>query len=368
MKIVNTGNMYDIYDDSLKVLDKLEPCVYSVYFHEKTGFHLSRYSDIEIKESKIYGVHEKKVDKVLAAFAAMNRNLGVILSGDKGIGKSLFAKLLMQKGNAAGIPVIIVDKYNEGIASFLEEIDQEVIVMFDEFDKTFGGVAAEEGKANAQTEMLTLFDGMSQGKKLFVVTCNELRRLSEYLVNRPGRFHYHFRFEYPTEEETKEYLQDKLEEAYHGEIGKVVTFSKKVNLNYDCLRAICTELNTGESFEEAIKDLNIVNTDKTPCYVTLYFDNGKELSAKDIEIDFFDPNDISGFWVGNGKLTAYVKFYNRDIEYDPLRRCEIVQASKINIDLDFDYCSETEEAEWKEAKLLYMTLVKEMPKALHYTL
>ena len=47
-----------------------------------------------ITEAKIYGVHTEKVFKVLNSFEKVNRSLGVILSGDKGIGKSLFAKLL----------------------------------------------------------------------------------------------------------------------------------------------------------------------------------------------------------------------------------------------------------------------------------
>ena len=76
------------------------------------------------------------------------------------------------------------------------------------------------------------------GKKLFLITCNEIRKLNDYLINRPGRFHYHFRFDYPSYEEIRENLQDKLEEKYYGEIEGVVAFSRKVNFNYDCLRAI----------------------------------------------------------------------------------------------------------------------------------
>ena len=46
-----------------------------------------------VKE-KVYGIHPKKADKVFKAFTKFERNLGVILSGDKGIGKSLFARIL----------------------------------------------------------------------------------------------------------------------------------------------------------------------------------------------------------------------------------------------------------------------------------
>ena len=109
------------------------------------------------------------------------------------------------------------------------------------------------------------------------MTCNELYKLNQYIVNRPGRFHYHFRFDYPTAEDIREYLKDKLESRYHEEINKVVEFSRKVSLNYDCLRAIAFELNTGLSFKDAIQDLNIMVTEDEEYIVYLYFDNGRSL-------------------------------------------------------------------------------------------
>ena len=136
-----------------------------------------------------------------------------------------------------------------------ESIEQEVVVLFDEFDKTFDGIKVSENSASAQASMLSLFDGMSTGKKLFVITCNSLSGMNEYLLNRPGRFHYHFRFNYPTADEIREYLQDKLDKQYWEEIDKVISFSQKVDLNYDCLRAIAFELNMGDKFENAIQDL-----------------------------------------------------------------------------------------------------------------
>ena len=91
-------------------------------------------------------------------------------------------------------------------------------------------------------------DGMSGGKKLFVITCNSLHKLSEFLINRPGRFHYHFRFDYPNADEIREYMTDKIPTEMHGEIDAVIAFAARVRLNYDCLRAIAFELSTGLSF------------------------------------------------------------------------------------------------------------------------
>ena len=199
MKAISIGKRYEIYDDSLKAYDRLPAKTYTVRFEKMSGFFLEVRTDLAVKE-KVYGIHPEKADKVFQAFTKFERNLGIILSGDKGIGKSLFARILASKAVEDGYPVIIVDQYIPGIASYIESIEQEAVFLLDEFDKTFGSIRSGDGGGDPQAGLLSLFDGTSQGKKLFIITCNSLNRLNDYLVNRPGRFHYHFRFEYPSAE------------------------------------------------------------------------------------------------------------------------------------------------------------------------
>lgn len=316
MKVICQGHTYDIRSDAIQVYNQLIPQVYNVRFHKMKGFFLEKGQAIEIKEDKIYGVHNKKVGKVLDSFQRSNRNLGVILSGDKGIGKSLFAKLLSQNAIACGCPLIIVDTYIPGIASYIESIEQECVIMFDEFDKTFGDVRAEDGSASPQTEMLTLFDGMAGGKKLFVITCNELRKLSEFLVNRPGRFHYHFRFEYPSVDEIREYLKDKLPEEFHGEISDVIAFSRKVKLNYDCLRSIAFEIASGSSFREAILDLNIINMNEDRYTVAIHYANGLIGSSRNVRLDMFGDGENVCTWLEDKSGYSFVR-----ASFNPSKAC-----------------------------------------------
>ena len=287
MKIISEGTNYRIFDSSIQTFNQIPAGVYSVGFSKQSGWFLTRTAeDIDIRE-KVYGVHDAKTNKVLRSFQRATRNLGVILSGDKGIGKSLFAKLLSHKIIEAGIPLIIIDTYIPGIASFISSIDQEIVCLFDEFDKTFKAKRNEEDSAtDPQTEMLSLFDGVDGGKKLFIVTCNDLHNLSDFIVNRPGRFHYHFRFNYPGVAEITAYLKDKgiVDEV---QIKKVVDFSQKVKLNYDCLRAIVFELQDGSDFSEAIADMNIMNTEDENYQIITYFTNGEHFKTYDI-LDMFD--------------------------------------------------------------------------------
>lgn len=80
MKAINLGdNTYSIFSDAMRVYEKLPAQVYVVRFSETRGFFLEKYNDMNIKESRVYGIHEEKVNKVLSMFENQDRNLGVIL-------------------------------------------------------------------------------------------------------------------------------------------------------------------------------------------------------------------------------------------------------------------------------------------------
>lgn len=308
MHIVESGKRYRIFNNAITTYDQLPPKTYRVDYDPETRiFSLLEAHDFEIPETKIYGQHLDKVKKVLNSMDKMNRNLGVILSGDKGIGKSLFSKCLGLKARKKGIPVILVNEYHEGIANFLEEIEQTVMILFDEYDKTF-----DEKKHNCQAEMLSLFDGVSAGKKLFVITCNEIQSLSQYLINRPGRFHYHFRFLYPTADEIRDYMEDKLDKQYYDEIENVIAFSVRMNLNYDCLRSIAFELNNGLKFQQAINDLNIIRISQYKnIKIIVEFENQATLSGKIKEWQLYDNTitDMSIYLPDNIRPLFYVGEY-----------------------------------------------------------
>lgn len=362
MKIVNSGETYDIYGDSLCTYDRLPTLTYYVRFAERKGFFLERGHDMNVGESKVYGVHMDKVHKVLRAFNVFERNLGVILSGDKGIGKSLFVRCLSVLAGQQSIPTIIVDTYYDGIASFLESIEQEVLVVFDEFDKVFN-------KEEYQTKLLGLFDGISSGKKLFVITCNMYQRLNEYLLNRPGRFHYHLRFNYPNREEIQEYLLDKVEEQYHDQIPGVISFAHKIRLNYDCLRAIAFELNTGVNYKEALLDLNILNVGRSVKYeVKLLFENGV-IAADTINIDSDNMNETCSAYLEDPVSKnnwVDVSFYFSDVVFDEDGDDVYVPIEKVNISFDGRYEKLTKAVENVPAKRLILNRISD--KSIHYAL
>ena len=369
MKAIGSGNTYEIFDDSLQTFDKLPTQTYVVRFSKTRGFFLEKYVDIEITENKIYGVHLDKVSKVLHSFDNFNRSLGVILSGDKGIGKSLFAKLLAIEAMKKDIPLIVVDTFIPGIASYLESIDQEVMVLFDEFDKTFGEVQQNDGEASPQTHLLSLFDGISGGKKLFVITCNELRKINDYLINRPGRFHYHFRFDYPSAQEIREYLEDKIPEEQYGEIDSIIAFSKKINLNYDCLRAIAFEIGMGSKFKDAIKDLNIINMESERYNVTLYFSNGMTATARGVYLDLFSEDSDETVYLCDklGNSFIDVTFNTSDCQFDTKKMMNVIYPEDLCVTFDDDDEYKDLVAQAKSAEIEYLAFNRKRERNIHYT-
>lgn len=310
MNIVNAGSRYQIYGEDVKTYKRLPLMSFEICFNKMAGFYLSSRSDLAVNEEKIYGNHEVKVNKVLNSFKHSDRNLGVILSGQKGIGKSLFARILSQKAIDEGYPVLLANTYMPGIADFISSIEQEVVVIFDEFEKNFASNVEDHAGPSPQEEMLSLFDGLDNGKKLFVITCNEVDRLNVYLLNRPGRFHYHFKITYPTEEEIVEYLTDKIDEKYADGIKDIVNFSRTVNMTYDYLRAIAFELNQGYGVAETLEDLNISQTSNVRFNIAITTVNGDVYNTYGASVNLFNnPNTNYQRWydgyASNNKTIRY---------------------------------------------------------------
>lgn len=314
MNIVNSGNQYRIYGDALSTFKTLPAQTYTVGFHPNMGFWLEKHNDLETNETKVYGNHEARARKVLRSFSLANRNFGVILSGHKGIGKSLLARLISEQAIAAGMPVIIVDTAIPGLAGFLASIEQEAMIIFDEFEKTFR--PGDDGY-DPQVELLSLFDGIDGGKKLFVITCNDTKELNTFFINRPGRFHYHFSINFPTSEEIVEYLTDKLGNSYAEEIEKVAKLGSITNLTYDALRAIAFDLEQGYPLEDTLADLNINHESDIHFDITIVFENGVTMTAYYQRVKLYgNTRQYDYFYFRDNDLTYYVNFNSSAIKHE----------------------------------------------------
>lgn len=93
--------------------------------------------------------------------------------------KTMLAKVIAKESN---LPIIIVDSQfpTNRLIGFFKQFSTPVCVIFDEIEKNFN-----------TGRMLDFLDGVEKTtKKLVLMTCNELDKVSEYLQDRCSRIRY----------------------------------------------------------------------------------------------------------------------------------------------------------------------------------
>lgn len=210
--IVKGGNSYRIFGD-VGIVNELPNKVLEVN-SDMFGLSLEEVQPIHLPE-KIYSNDTSFIEHVLKSYASAEGSLGILLSGNKGLGKSFTANVICQK---LGLPVIkVTSKFPKGneLFAFLNKIQQEHVIFIDEFEKIFAtgvgayGQPAEDNKFLQQNDFLSFLDNGSIGtKRLFIITANE--RVSEYLMNRPTRIRYHRKYKTMASEVIREIVEDLL--------------------------------------------------------------------------------------------------------------------------------------------------------------
>jgi hypothetical protein len=244
---IRSGNTYTVYpSDSLDVRTSLPAGNYVLKKDMMKGFFLEDSSDFT-SPSKVYGDCLKNVERILNTFNSRSSNTGVLLSGEKGSGKTLLARQIAITSN---LPVIIINTSYCGdhFNSFLSSITQPCVIFLDEFEKVY---SREE-----QEQVLTLFDGTFQSKKLFLLTCNDKWRIDGHMRNRPGRIFYFMEFGGLEEKFIREYCEDRLADKSYTD--KIVDFSRLfTTFNFDVLVALVEECNRyGGDLEAMVEIMN----------------------------------------------------------------------------------------------------------------
>jgi hypothetical protein len=248
--IRNSNTFRIASEEALDIQAKLPVGNYTVKFNEMGGFFFLEMVDSFTPLKKLYGDTCKNSSRILRTYLDRDVSTGVMLTGEKGSGKSLLAKTLSIDAAAIDIPTIIINNAwtGDGFNKFLQDIEQPCVILFDEFEKVYDN--------EDQEKALTLLDGVFPSRKLFVITCNDKWRVNEHMRNRPGRIYYMLDFKGLDPTFIEEYCNDVLVNKDY--ISKIVEISALFEqFNFDMLKALVEEMNRyDESPQDALKMLN----------------------------------------------------------------------------------------------------------------
>lgn len=278
-------------EDKLDIHKHLPNGIFVIKFSDFIGYYFEIAESFTLP-SKCYGDILSKARRVFDTYSIRlkeSKSTGLLLSGEKGSGKTLLAKVIAQQSN---LPVILVnnafhdDDFKATIASLGPSI-----VIFDEFEKVYA-------KQESQNELLTLFDGIYPTKSLYIVICNERFKLTDALRNRPGRLYYAFESNGVDNQFIKDYCEDKLTNKDY--VNTVINISKLITcFTFDMLQTLIEEMNRfNEPAQTAIQYLNIKSDvfSNNDTYIVTAQYGGKELDIhKQYSIVKGSPLEKSSF-------------------------------------------------------------------------
>lgn len=240
---VQSANNFFIREVSQNV-ENLKPAVYKLEQMPMSGeLYLSQVLEKYEFPYKVYGIETKFIERVKKTYNNTTGNLGILLNGVKGTGKTVTSKQIC---NELGLPVIIIHTRFDGIPNFINDIQQNVVVFVDEFEKIY---------SDRDHSVLTIMDGaMDNGyRKVFLLTTNELY-INQNMIQRPGRIRYLKTYGDLSVEMISEIVDDKL---IHKELRKATIefISQLETITVDIVKAVVDEVNIHNEDPKLFKDV-----------------------------------------------------------------------------------------------------------------
>lgn len=259
-----------------------------VYRHVQTmmGWHLERYQSRFEFPYKIYGTNSNIVVRALKAWNNMDGNLGLLLNGIKGTGKSVTAQIVANNMIDMGLPVLVVDKPLD-IGNILTLIKQDCVVLWDEFEKT-------HSDREHQQLILSAIDGISRNahKRMYLLTTNN-KHLDENFIDRPSRIRYVWEFDRLDRDVMNELIDDLLEEdvvKYKPDL--IAYLEERKVLSIDVVKAACMELNVFKESPSEFEPVMNLNKKVASSYKVEYRLAGSKGDFKPLMETFTYENDL----------------------------------------------------------------------------
>jgi hypothetical protein len=303
MNILNNNGKYHFFN-ALTIEKKLKPNTYLFNFDDFGNCWLEDVEEFKFPD-KIYDVNDELREYINKSWANNKRNLGVLLTGNKGQGKSLTAKLICKELKQ---PTILINKQIPAAVNFvkfLNEIKQDHTLFVDEFEKLF-----DEHKDNnevngyhTQETFLSFMDGVltNEHKVLFLLTTNE--NVNEFFINRPSRIKFLQEYNELPEELFNLITDDRLvKPEFKEDLEENISL---VNLNIDLLISIIDDINLFDKPFSVFKDMynykfeqykyEVYKTDKGGETWDSFLNSSRKIKYTDRYIGNYNVNEMVKF-------------------------------------------------------------------------
>ena len=251
------------------ITDVLPTATYALKITPDGELYLEQIEDFSMPD-RLFGSIARTAERVVNTYTDRTGVTGMLLTGEKGSGKTLLGKKVALDLKATyDMPIIVVNMPISGdsFGIFLQKLGKPVTLFFDEFEKTYN-------REEFQNGMLTVLDGVYPVKMMAILTANDQSKMIAPLIDRPGRVYYKIDYKGLEYAFIMEYAESKLVNKEHlRELGRLATMA---DLNFDQLQALIEEMNRyDESVSQAVQLLNIsVGTSSRSLKVLRMTENG----------------------------------------------------------------------------------------------
>ncbi len=255
-----SGNTFSI-DEVTSQVDKLPVAVYKLQFNDIIGrFYLTMISEKFEFPYKLYNTENEFVARVKKTWDNTNGNMGILLNGIKGTGKTVTAEQICNNMNQ---PVIIVTQNYKGLTNFLNEFQQDITVFIDEYDKIF----------ERSNNLLTVMDGVlkTSSRILFLMTTNN-QWVETNMLQRPSRIRYIKQYGDLPLNVIMEVVDDMLVHTHH----RKRTIEMIANLpiiTMDLVKSVVQEVNIHDEDPFSFKEFFNVNGENDDKRFNVYYLN-----------------------------------------------------------------------------------------------
>ena len=277
---VQTGINFNRMQGPIISYNEIPVGVYKISI-SKQGFYLEYVMSEFVFDYKIYGLQEDFINHVIKTYnEEQTGNLGILLNGTKGTGKTVAAKMI---ANRLHLPVIIVQnmgqEMNLQMMNYLStEINFDCVFFFDEYEKTF----------DKDTTILSFMDGVynSESRKVFLLTTNTLS-IDRNLIGRPSRILYLKKFGNLEIEAASEFLDDTLNNKEYKQ--EVLEFINLLSIStIDILKSVVKEINI-HGIEEFRKSKSYFNVEINSYTYTCEYASANIYNDSDFDVSKITP-------------------------------------------------------------------------------